>query len=110
MSGIRLLVGTRKGAFILTSDGKRKNWKVFGPHFAGWEIYHMKGSSADPNRIYASQTSGWFGQVIQRSDDGGKQWHQPRRAAGAAGRGGHVRPHVRDRSQGSEALLDRVFR
>jgi len=77
MSTVRVLVGTRKGAFILTSDGKRKDWKVNGPHFAGWEMYHLKGSSADPNRIYASQTSGWFGQIIQRSDDGGKTWFQP---------------------------------
>src|SRR5246127_4335170 len=77
MSGVRLLIGTKKGAFILTSDGKRENWEVSGPHFAGWEIYHMKGSPVDPNRLYASQTSGWFGQLIQRSDDGGKNWHQP---------------------------------
>ena len=77
MSSVRVLVGTRKGAFILSSDGKRKDWQVSGPHFAGWEIYHMKGSSVDPNRIYVSQTSGWFGQLIQRSDDGGKTWHQP---------------------------------
>jgi len=77
MSTVRVLVGTRKGAFILTSDGKREKWEVSGPHFAGWEIYHLKGSPVDPNRIYASQTSGWFGQVIQRSDDGGKSWHQP---------------------------------
>ncbi|HKS31212.1 MAG TPA: hypothetical protein VJR28_02310, partial [Chthoniobacterales bacterium] len=77
MSGIRVLVGTRKGAFILTSDGKRKDWKVFGPHFAGWEIYHMKGTPADANRIYASQTSAWFGQIIQRSDDGGESWNTP---------------------------------
>src|SRR5438445_5274438 len=77
MSNVRVLVGTRKGAFILTSDGKREKWDVSGPHFAGWEIYHMKGSPADPSRIYASQTSGWFGQIIQRSDDGGKTWHQP---------------------------------
>jgi photosystem II stability/assembly factor-like uncharacterized protein len=77
MSGIRLLVGTRKGAFVLTSDGKRKHWDVSGPHFAGWEIYHVKGSPVDPNRLYASQTSAWFGQIIQRSDDGGKTWIQP---------------------------------
>jgi photosystem II stability/assembly factor-like uncharacterized protein len=77
MSGVRVLVGTKKGAFILTADGKRQRWAVSGPHFAGWEIYHLKGSSVDPNRLYASQTSGWFGQVIQRSDDGGKTWHQP---------------------------------
>ena len=77
MSKVRVLVGTKKGAFILTADGRRKNWKVSGPHFAGWEIYHVKGSPADPNRIYASQTSGWFGQIIQRSDDGGKTWNTP---------------------------------
>jgi len=74
MTGVRVLVGTRKGAFILTSDGKRKTWDVNGPHFAGWEIYHLKGSPADPDRIYASQSSGWFGQQIQRSNDGGKTW------------------------------------
>jgi hypothetical protein len=77
MSSVRVLVGTRKGAFILSSDGKRQKWTVEGPLFGGWEIYHMKGSPVDPNRIYASQTSGWFGQVIQRSDDGGKTWQQP---------------------------------
>jgi photosystem II stability/assembly factor-like uncharacterized protein len=74
MSGVRVLVGTRKGAFVLTADGKRDRWDISGPHFGGWEIYHMKGSPADPNRIYASQSSGWFGQVVQRSDDGGKTW------------------------------------
>jgi photosystem II stability/assembly factor-like uncharacterized protein len=74
MSGVRVLVGTRKGAFILTSDAERKTWEVSGPHFAGWEIYHLKGSPADPNRIYASQSTGWFGQLIQRSDDGGATW------------------------------------
>jgi photosystem II stability/assembly factor-like uncharacterized protein len=74
MSGVRVLVGTRKGAFVLTSDGARRDWKVSGPHFAGWEIYHLKGSPADPRRIYASQSSGWFGQIIQRSNDGGETW------------------------------------
>ena len=77
MSGVRVLVGTRKGAFILTSDAKRERWDISGPHFAGWEMYHLKGSPAEPNRLYASQSSGWFGQIIQRSDDGGKTWHQP---------------------------------
>jgi photosystem II stability/assembly factor-like uncharacterized protein len=77
MSGVRVLVGTRKGAFVLTSDGKRGKWRVDGPHFAGWEVYHMKGSPADPDRLYASQTSGWFGQILQRSDDGGTTWEPP---------------------------------
>jgi len=74
MSGVRVLVGTRKGAFILTSDEQRKDWGVSDPLFAGWEMYHLKGSPADPNRLYASQTSDWFGQTMQRSDDGGKTW------------------------------------
>jgi photosystem II stability/assembly factor-like uncharacterized protein len=74
MSKVRVLVGTRKGAFVLEADGKRDNWEVSGPHFAGWEIYHVKGSPVDPNRLYASQSSGWFGQVIPRSNDGGKTW------------------------------------
>ena len=74
MSTVRVLVGTRKGAFILTSDGKRENWDIAGPFFAGFEMYHLKGSPTDPNRIYASQCSGWFGQLIQRSSDGGKTW------------------------------------
>jgi photosystem II stability/assembly factor-like uncharacterized protein len=74
MSGVRVLVGTRKGAFVLTSDGRRERWNVSGPHFAGWEIYHLKGSPADPDRLFASQSSGWSGQVIQRSDDGGASW------------------------------------
>ncbi len=77
MSKVRVLVGTRKGAFILTSDGIRKSWEVSGPFFTGWEIYHLKGSPADPNRIYCSQTSGWFGQVLQVSNDGGKTWNAP---------------------------------
>ena len=83
MTQVRVLVGTRKGAFVLTSDGKREKWEVNGPLFTGWEIYHLKGSPVDPNRIYASQTSDWFGQVIQRSNDGGKTWEAP---------GGDIKP------------------
>ena len=77
MSKVRVLVGTHKGAFVLESDGRREKWDVSGPYFAGWEIYHVKGSPVDPNRLYASQTSGWFGQVLQRSNDGGKTWEIP---------------------------------
>src|SRR3989441_5272513 len=74
MSRVRVLVGTRKGAFVMASDGKRERWDISGPHFGGWELYHLKGSPADPNRLYASQSSSWFGQLIQRSNDGGKTW------------------------------------
>src|SRR6195256_6328431 len=74
MSKVRVLIGTRKGAFVASSDANRKQWKVEGPHFAGWEVYHLKGSPVDPDRLYASQSSGWFGQVMQRSNDGGTTW------------------------------------
>lgn len=77
MSKVRVLVGTKKGAFILSSDGKRDKWEVNGPLFGGWEIYHMKGSAVNPDRIFVSQTSDWWGQIIQRSDDGGKNWYTP---------------------------------
>jgi photosystem II stability/assembly factor-like uncharacterized protein len=100
MSKVRVLVGTKKGAFILTSDGKRDNWEVTGPHFAGWEIYHMKGSPVNPDRIFVSQTSGWFGQIIQRSDDGGKTWSTPGGAPemGPFGPGGQANKFVYDTS------------
>ncbi len=74
MAGVRVLIGTRKGAFIIESDAARQQWHIDGPHFGGWEIYHVAGSPADPNRLYASQASDWFGQVMQRSNDGGKTW------------------------------------
>ena len=96
MSGVRVLVGTRKGAFVLTADAKRTKWNVSGPHFAGWEIYHLKGSPADPDRIYASQSSGRVGQIIQRSGDGGKAWGTPG--------GGRCCCAARGRSRPSRAL------
>ena len=74
MAKVRVIVGTHKGAFLLTSDEKRERWNIDGPHFGGWEIYHAKGTPADPDRLYVSQSTGWFGQVMQRSDDGGKTW------------------------------------
>ncbi len=92
MTQVRVLAGTRKGAFILTSDASRKNWQVDGPHFAGWEVYHMKGSPVDPDRLYASQNSDWFGQIIQRSSDGGKTWEQPGTPKGEAGTDEHGMP------------------
>lgn len=92
MSGVRVLVGTAKGAFILSADGKREKWNVEGPLFAGWTIYHMKASPVDSNRIYASQSSEWFGQIIQRSDDGGQTWEQP---------GGEVLPQFTGRPAGA---------
>ena len=70
MAVVRVLVGTRKGAFIITSDGVRRDWKIDGPYFGGWEVLHIQGSPADPDRLYASQWTDWHGQVVQRSDAG----------------------------------------
>jgi photosystem II stability/assembly factor-like uncharacterized protein len=91
MSKVRVLVGTRKGAFVLSSDASRKKWKVDGPQFAGWEIFHLKGSPANPDRLYASQSSSWFGQVMHRSNDGGKSWET---VGNEFGYEGEVGPHV----------------
>ena len=99
MSGVRVLVGTRKGAFVLTSDGGRDRWEVSGPHFAGWEVYHVKGSPVDPDRIFASQSSGWFGQVIQRSDDGGRTWQTP-------GGGPATTPHGMPQGESNKFVYD----
>jgi photosystem II stability/assembly factor-like uncharacterized protein len=74
MPGVRVLVGTRKGAFVLTSDEGRQQWQVDGPHFGGWEVMHVKGSPLDPDLVWAAPSGGWFGQLIQRSLDGGKSW------------------------------------
>jgi photosystem II stability/assembly factor-like uncharacterized protein len=74
MAQVRVLVGTRKGAFVITSDEARRDWKIDGPHFGGWEVMHVTGSPVNPDRIWASQWTDWHGQVIQRSDDGGRTW------------------------------------
>ena len=75
MAKVRVLVGTRKGAFVLTSNGERRAWRIDGPHFGGWEVMHVTGAPTDPDRLYAAQWSSWSGQVIQRSDDGGRSWN-----------------------------------
>jgi photosystem II stability/assembly factor-like uncharacterized protein len=74
MSRVRVLVGTQKGAFVLSSDGKRDRWDVGGPHFPGCEIAHVTGSPALPSRLYASQIAGPSGMQIQRSENGGTTW------------------------------------
>src|SRR5262245_41188187 len=60
----------------MTSDGNRQQWEVQGPLFAAGVIDHWEGSPADPNRLFLAQWGGWFGQVVQRSSDGGKTWER----------------------------------
>lgn len=68
MTGVRVLVRTRKGSFVLTADRARKDSGVSGPYFSGWEV---AASPSEPNRIWATPSGGWFGQEIQRS---GRRW------------------------------------
>ncbi len=61
MSKVRVLAGTRKGAFILESDGKREKWDVSGPHFAGWEMYHIKDRPPIPTGCTRRRRAGGSG-------------------------------------------------
>ena len=72
---VQLLVGTRKGGFILRSDARRKNWKIEGPLFRGLQVHHFIRDPRDGARtLFAATFSDWFGCDIQRSTDGGRSW------------------------------------
>jgi photosystem II stability/assembly factor-like uncharacterized protein len=70
-----LLVGTRKGCFVLESDENRRDWQVKGPYCEGWPIYH---AIYDPSAgtIYAAAASEWHGSSVWRSADLGETWEQ----------------------------------
>ena len=68
-----LLVGTRKGCFVLESDGDRRDWALRGPYCEGWPVYHAvhdPGSGA----FYAAAASEWHGSAVWRSTDRGATW------------------------------------
>src|SRR3979411_2777341 len=99
MSGVRVLVGTRKGAFVLTSDGKRQRWDVSGPHFGGWEVYHLKGWPAHTTRLSApasrrSQSPLWVAvqRLVRPADPAFQRWRQD---VGAGGQPVCLRRHPR---------------
>jgi photosystem II stability/assembly factor-like uncharacterized protein len=75
--GVCLLVGTKKGGFVFTSDHKRRDWKVTGPHLKGNEIYHMAYDRRN-GVILASTISGHWGPTVARSEDMGKTWKESR--------------------------------
>lgn len=68
-----LLVGTRKGCFVLESDGDRHDWDLRGPYCEGWPIYH---AIHDPSTdtLYAAAASEWHGAGVWRSGDLGETW------------------------------------
>ena len=68
-----LLVGTRKGCFLLESDADRKDWSVRGPFCESWPVYHAVHDAAT-GAIYAAAASEWFGLAVWRSPDLGETW------------------------------------
>jgi photosystem II stability/assembly factor-like uncharacterized protein len=73
MSRTVLLVGTRKGCFLLESDGDRRDWEVRGPFCEGWPIYHAV-HDTESGTIYAAAASEWHGAGVWRSPDLGESW------------------------------------
>ena len=73
MSLVVMLVGTRKGCFVLESDPERRDWKLRGPFCEGWPVYHAV-HDADSGTIYAAAASEWHGAGVWRSTDLGASW------------------------------------
>jgi len=73
MTRVLLLVGTRKGLFLLESDERRADWTVRGPFCEGWPVYHAV-HDAESGTIYAAAASEWHGAAVWRSGDLGETW------------------------------------
>ena len=71
---MKLLIGTKKGAFIYTSDARRENWSVSEPFLTGWTVHHMAGDPRN-GRLYAAANHWAWGPSVAKSDDGGKEWN-----------------------------------
>ena len=68
-----LLVGTRKGCFLLESDADRRDWAMRGPFCEGWPVYHAI-YDASTGTIFAAAASEWHGSAVWRSTDLGETW------------------------------------
>ena len=86
-----LLVGTRKGAFILSASPDRRDWAITGPHHPGSDIFHMTLTEEGPHRILAAENHMIWGPQVQLSDDLGMSWRQ---ASGPPRFGGDGSPAV----------------
>lgn len=73
MPQVNLLIGTKKGAFIVESDAARENWKVSGPYCDKWPMNHV-GYDAKRGAILGAGGDAWFGPAVWRSTDWGKTW------------------------------------
>ena len=72
---VELLVGTKKGAFILQSDASRRDWRVRGPFCETWPIHHLVRAGSD-GTLYAAGGNAWYGPSVWRSEDDGATWSQ----------------------------------
>jgi photosystem II stability/assembly factor-like uncharacterized protein len=72
---VRVLVGTRKGLFTLSSGDDRREWEVAGPSLKGWEVFHAVADRRD-GAIYAATNSPVYGATVHRSGDGGETWNR----------------------------------
>ncbi len=75
MSKVIVLVGTRKGCFVLESDADRRDWSVKGPFCEGWPVYHAV-YDQESGGIYAAAASEWHGATVWKSADLGETWTQ----------------------------------
>ena len=92
---IALLIATRKGAFILKSDGARRTWKTTGPFFLGQIVHHMVLDPRDRRTLLASTSTGHLGPTMMKSTDLGRTWKEvakppafPKAPEGVDGRSG----------------------
>jgi hypothetical protein len=70
---VKLLVGSKKGVFILESDERRRDWRLSGPFCETWPIHHVVGDPRD-GAIYGAGGNEWFGPAVWKSIDGGARW------------------------------------
>jgi hypothetical protein len=97
-SRVAILVGTRKGAWILHGDNSRRQWRIDGPHFLGQIVNHLVLDPRDGRTLLAATSTGHLGPTLHRSTNLGKTWEEvpqppafPKAPAGAEGRSvGHT--------------------
>lgn len=90
MATIILLVGTRKGCFVLESAGNRRDWRLRGPYCESWPIYHVV-YDRDAGAIYAAAASEWHGAGVWRSTDLGESWQLSSEGLSYEGADGELR-------------------
>ncbi len=72
---VQVLIGTRKGAFILESDPSRHDWRLRGPFCETWPVHHFVRDARD-GMLYAAGGNAWYGPSVWRSPDDGATWSQ----------------------------------